>query len=125
VRRAVERRSLQLENQRLRESLGDAATRTLIGQSPSMQALRRSVAALAPTSVDILIHGETGSGKEVVARALHALSGRRGAFVALNCGALPESIVESEIFGHEAGAFTGAVKRRIGKIEHANGGTLF
>ncbi|HMC15833.1 MAG TPA: sigma-54 dependent transcriptional regulator [Albitalea sp.] len=125
VRRAVERRSLQLENQRLRESLGDAAAQTLIGQSPTMQALRRTVTALAPTSVDILIRGETGSGKEVVARALHTLSGRRGAFVALNCGALPESVIESEIFGHEAGAFTGALKRRIGKIEHANGGTLF
>jgi len=125
VRRAVERRGLQIEDHRLHESVGDAATQTLIGQSPPMQALRRTVRALAPTSVDILIHGETGSGKEVVARALHTLSGRQGAFVALNCGALPEGVIESEIFGHEAGAFTGAQKRRIGKIEHASGGTLF
>lgn len=125
VRRAVERRGLQLENRRLREQVADAGAPTLVGQSPAMQALRRMVAALAPAQVDVLIRGETGSGKEVVARALHAQSGRRGPFVALNCGALPESLIESEIFGHEAGAFTGAVKRRIGKIEHASGGTLF
>jgi two-component system C4-dicarboxylate transport response regulator DctD len=90
-----------------------------------MQAVRRLVEALAPTGVDILIHGETGCGKEVVARAIHAASGRRGPFVAINCGALPESVFESEVFGHEAGAFTGAAKRRIGRIEHACGGTLF
>jgi two-component system C4-dicarboxylate transport response regulator DctD len=83
------------------------------------------VAALAPTDVDILINGETGSGKEVVARAIHSASGRRGPFVAINCAALPESVFESEMFGHEAGAFTGAGKRRIGKIEYAHGGTLF
>ena len=75
--------------------------------------------------MDILILGETGTGKEVVAHALHARSGRPGPFVALNCGALPESVFESEIFGHETGAFTGADKRRIGKIEYASDGTLF
>ena len=75
--------------------------------------------------MDVLINGQTGSGKEVVARQLHAASGRKGPFVALNCGALPETVFESEIFGHEAGAFTGAQKRRIGKLEYANGGTLF
>lgn len=75
---------------------------------------------------DVLIYGETGCGKEVVARMLHHWSTRRqGQFVALNCAGLPETLFESEIFGHEAGAFTGAVKKRIGKIEHANGGTLF
>jgi two-component system C4-dicarboxylate transport response regulator DctD len=73
----------------------------------------------------VLIRGETGTGKEVVARLLHAASGRKGQFVAINCGALPESVFESEIFGHEAGAFTGAQKRRIGKLEYANGGTVF
>ena len=125
VRRAVERRILLAENRRLRERLPENGAHVLVGQSPAMQALRRMVAALAPAEVDVLVRGETGSGKEVVARTLHALSGRRGPFVALNCGALPESIVESEIFGHEAGAFTGAIKRRIGKIEHASGGTLF
>ena len=90
-----------------------------------MQNVRRLVANLAPTGVDILINGETGCGKEVVARAIHEASGQRGPFVAINCGALPESVVESELFGHEAGAFTGAGKRRIGRIEHASGGTLF
>jgi two-component system C4-dicarboxylate transport response regulator DctD len=90
-----------------------------------MQHIRQLVATLAPTGVDILLNGETGSGKEVVARAIHEASGRRGAFVAINCGALPETVFESELFGHEAGAFTGAGKRRIGRIEHANGGTLF
>jgi two-component system C4-dicarboxylate transport response regulator DctD len=97
----------------------------VIGQSSGMQGVRRLIGALAPTGVDILINGETGSGKEVVARAIHATSGRRGPFVAINCAALPESVFESELFGHEVGAFTGAGKRRIGKIEYANGGTLF
>src|SRR5205085_10525040 len=78
-----------------------------------------------PTDVDVLIVGETGTGKEVTARALHRASGRKGPFVAINCGALPEHVFESEIFGHEQGAFTGAQKRRIGKIEYAHHGTLF
>jgi two-component system C4-dicarboxylate transport response regulator DctD len=80
---------------------------------------------IAPAGVDILINGQTGTGKEVVARLVHAASARKGNFVAINCGALPESVFESEMFGHEAGAFTGAQKRRIGKLEYANGGTLF
>jgi len=90
-----------------------------------MRELRRLVKALGPASVDVLILGETGTGKEVVARALHEASGRRGHFVAINCGALPESVFESEVFGHEAGSFTGASKRRIGKFEYASGGTVF
>ena len=81
----------------------------LIGHSDGIQRVRRSIAALAPTDVDLLILGETGSGKEVVAHAIHAMSGRSGPFVALICGALPETIFESEMFGHESGAFTGAV----------------
>ena len=125
VRSALEKRSLLLENRRLRERLEAQGEMPVIGQSPGMQGVRRLIAALAPTDVDILINGETGSGKEVVARAIHAASGRRGPFVAINCAALPESVFESELFGHEAGAFTGAGKRRIGKIEYANGGTLF
>ena len=125
VRRAADRRLLVLENRELRERLPEHGPHTLLGQSPAMQQVRKLVAALAPTAVDLLVQGETGAGKEVVARAIHAASGRRGPFVALNCAALPESGVESELFGHEAGAFTGAVKRRIGKIEHADGGTLF
>jgi len=125
TRRALERRRLWLENCRLRDQLSMAGAMPRIGQSAAMQRVQQLIGALATTDVDILINGETGSGKEVVASAIHATSGRSGPFVALNCGALPESVFESEIFGHEAGAFTGAVKRRIGKIEYASGGTLF
>ncbi len=124
VRSALEKRALILENRQLKERLGDGISQ-IIGQAPAMQQVRSLVATLAPTGVDILINGETGCGKEVVARAIHETSGRRGPFVAINCGALPETVFESELFGHEAGAFTGAGKRRIGRIEHANGGTLF
>ncbi len=123
VRSALEKRALLRENRQLRERLGSASQ--IIGQSPAMQQVRQLVGTLAPTGVDILINGETGCGKEVVARAIHDASGRRGPFVAINCGALPETVFESELFGHEAGAFTGAGKRRIWRIEHANGGTLF
>jgi two-component system C4-dicarboxylate transport response regulator DctD len=124
VRRALERRALAGELRQLRERVPGEALASLIGPSPGMAEVRRMVAALAPLGVDVLLHGETGAGKEVVARALHAASGRSGPFVAINCGALPESIIESELFGHEPGAFTGATRRRIGKIEHANHGTL-
>ncbi|WP_017901580.1 sigma-54-dependent transcriptional regulator [Pseudomonas asplenii] len=128
VRRALALRRLVLDNRSLRLALSDRqqlATR-LLGHSPQMQRLREQIGALAATKADVLILGETGAGKEVVARALHDLSSRRnGPFVAINAGALAESVVESELFGHEPGAFTGAQKRRIGKFEFANGGTLF
>jgi two-component system C4-dicarboxylate transport response regulator DctD len=124
VKSALEKRALIVENRQLKERLASGINQ-ILGQSPVMQNIRNLVATLAPTGVDILLNGETGSGKEVVARAIHESSGRRGAFVAINCGALPETVFESELFGHEAGAFTGAGKRRIGRIEHANGGTLF
>lgn len=97
----------------------------LVGQSSGIERVRALVAQLAPVDVDILINGQTGTGKEVVARRLHAASARKGPFVAINCGALPETVFESELFGHEAGSFTSAIKRRIGKLEYANGGTLF
>jgi DNA-binding NtrC family response regulator len=98
----------------------------LIGHSPAIEGIRRLILELADTPASILIVGETGTGKELVARCLHAGgSSRTGNFVALNCGGVPESLFESEIFGHEPGAFTGASKRRIGKIEHAHKGTLF
>lgn len=97
----------------------------LVGQSPGIERVRALIAQLAPIDVDILINGQTGTGKEVVARRLHAVSGRKGPFVAINCGALPETVFESELFGHEAGSFTSAIKRRVGKLEYANGGTLF
>lgn len=125
VRRALEKRQLVLENRRLQALLTTQSDLDLIGQTPAMKEAKRRIAALAPAQVDVLILGETGTGKEVVARALHKASGRRGPFVAINCGALPESIFESEMFGHEAGAFTGAVRRRIGKLEYARGGTVF
>ncbi|MCQ4348262.1 sigma-54 dependent transcriptional regulator [Pseudomonas stutzeri] len=128
VRRALAMRRLVLENRQLRQTLSgrDALEGRLIGLSAGIVRLRQQVAALARTQADVLILGETGSGKEVVARALHDLSSRRdGPFVAINAGALAESVVESELFGHEVGAFTGASKRRIGKFEFANRGTLF
>ena len=127
ARRAMDNCALRLEVEALREQLANrhGPEALLLGSSSVMENIRRQIANLADTSADVLIHGETGTGKEVVAKALHYQSRRRdGRFVALNCGGLPESLFESEIFGHEAGAFTGAAKRRIGKIEHADGGTL-
>ncbi|WP_426164167.1 sigma-54-dependent transcriptional regulator [Pseudoduganella sp. R-34] len=126
VKRAQERRNLVLENRRLRsERAQHPDMPDLIGRSEAIEHLKVVVRNVAPTGVDILVNGQTGTGKEVMARLIHAASGRKGNFVAINCGALPESVFESEIFGHEAGAFTGAQKRRIGKLEFANGGTVF
>ena len=128
VRRALDRRNLVLENRALRDALqspGGLHTR-ILGNSPVMERLRETIANIADTDVDVLVVGETGTGKELAARCLHDFSDRRrGQFVALNCGALPEQIIESELFGHEAGAFTGAIKKRIGKIEYADKGTVF
>lgn len=127
VRRAGEKRGLVLENRQLRQSVeGEEDDLSLIGQTLVMERLRRTLKQIADTDVDVLLTGETGTGKEVVASLLHRWSRRsRGNFVALNCGALPEQIMESELFGHEPGAFTGAQKRRVGRIEHSSGGTLF
>ena len=127
VRRALEKRRLVLENRRLREAAQGADTDgLLLGETPAMQRLRRTLRHVADADVDVLVVGETGAGKEVVSAALHRWS-RRAArpFVALNCGALPEAVIESELFGHEPGAFTGAQKKRVGRIEHSSGGTLF
>ncbi len=128
ARRACDKRHLVLENRQLRRRLDEATDieRRLIGHSPAMRRLRQEVTDIADTPASVLITGETGTGKEVVARCLHDLSARaKGHFVAVNCAAIPENVFESELFGHEAGAFTGAQKRRIGKLEHASGGTLF
>jgi two-component system C4-dicarboxylate transport response regulator DctD len=126
ARRAQEKRSLVLENRRLKAAwAGHPDMPALIGQSAPTERVRTLIRTLGPTAVDVLINGKTGTGKEVVARQLHAASGRKGPFVAINCGALPEAVFESEIFGHEAGAFTSAQKRRIGKLEYAKGGTIF
>ena len=98
----------------------------LIGQSPAMQSLLETIAQVADTDATVLIEGESGTGKELVARALHTNSRRAGGpFVALNCAAVPESLLESELFGHEKGAFTGAINRKIGRFEQGDGGTLF
>lgn len=123
VRRALGHRKLVIENRSLRAQL--SSERPLLGRSPAMQRVHAFIEAIGPTRADVLIVGETGTGKEVLARALHVASRRTGPFVALNCAALPEAMFESEIFGHEAGAFTGAQHRRIGKFEYASGGTLF
>lgn len=127
VSKAIEKRRLVLENRALRETItgGKDLDDVVIGSSLAMQQLRSEIRAVADADVDVLIHGETGSGKEVVSRAIHRLSGRSAKpFVALNCGALPADIIESELFGHEKGAFTGAHERRIGKLEFADGGTV-
>lgn len=128
VRRALEKRALVLENRRLRAlAEGGEAESALVGETPAMVRLRQTIRDLADVDVDVLVLGETGSGKEVVASLLHRLSRRRRArpFVALNCGALPDTVIESELFGYEPGAFTGAQKKRVGRIEHSSGGTLF
>src|SRR5580692_1326067 len=98
----------------------------IIGDSRSLKATLQQIDLVAPTDSTVLIQGETGTGKELVARAIHRLSSRRNApFITLNCAAIPDTLLESELFGHERGAFTGAVMQRIGRFEMANGGTLF
>jgi two-component system nitrogen regulation response regulator NtrX len=124
VARALEHGRLERENANLRARL-DRQT-AIIGVSEPVRVLRDQIAKAAPTSGRVLIQGENGSGKELVARAIHALSARRdGPFVEVNCAAIPEELIESELFGHERGAFTGALARRRGKFEAADGGTLF
>ncbi|MBB6408496.1 sigma-54-dependent transcriptional regulator [Mesorhizobium sangaii] len=127
LRRASEKRRLVMENRRLREAAAQAADGLpLIGEALAIRRLRETLRQIADMDVDVLVEGETGTGKEVVADLLHRWGRRRAKpFVALNCGALPETVIESELFGHEAGAFTGAQRRRIGRIEHSSGGTLF
>jgi DNA-binding NtrC family response regulator len=120
---ALERRRLELEVEALRQDLG--ADSPLVGSSPAMQRLKDAMARIAPIPSPVLITGESGSGKEIVARTVHASSGVKGAFLAINCAALPADLVESELFGHERGAFTGAVTMRKGAFESAAGGTLF
>jgi len=128
IRRACEKRRLMLENLRLQQSLASRSVleARLIGISPAIQRLRRELLALAELDTNVIIYGETGTGKELVAQCLHEYSTRgKKQFVPINCGAIPENLIESELFGHEAGAFTHAAKRRIGKFEYASGGTLF
>src|SRR6186713_1976828 len=124
VRNALRQRRLELENLALRARVD--RHETMIGESHAIRQLREQVAMAAPTNGRVLIYGENGTGKELVARTVHALSRRRNnAFVELNCAAIPEDLIESELFGHVRGAFTGAVADRRGKFEAADGGTIF
>ncbi len=127
IKRAGAQRRLAVENEELRRQLSfRGVLGNLIGQSTAMQEIFALIRQVAPTSAAVLITGESGTGKELVARALHANSRRSaGPFVAINCAALPETLIESEIFGHEKGSFTGAFERRVGAMEAAQHGTLF
>ena len=126
VRKALDHRRVKAENVRLRENLEEVQAVELVGQSKGMQKVLELTRTVAPTDTTVLIHGESGTGKELVARAIHNLSPRRFMpFVALHCGALTETLLESELFGHEKGAFTGAQYRKKGKFEVAEGGTVF
>ena len=117
--------SLEWENRALREDVG-SGFEELLGVSPAMQVVYDMIRRVAGSSVPVLITGETGTGKELVARAIHRQSPRKeGPFVAINCGAIPETLIESELFGHEKGSFTGAYKLQKGKVEFADQGTLF
>jgi two-component system response regulator HydG len=125
VRKAAERHALVEENRSLRKELSALRHRAIVGSSAALrQALEMAVQA-APSTANVLVLGQSGTGKELLARHIHEHSGRTGPFVGVNLAALPETIVESELFGHEKGAFTGAVARRVGRIGQAAGGTLF
>ena len=126
--RALEKRRLTLELATVRQALAhrDNIEARILGRSPAIERLRRMILELADADANALILGETGTGKELVARSLHDYGHRKAKnFAAINCAGIPELLFESEVFGHEAGSFTGAIKRRIGKIEYARGGTLF
>jgi DNA-binding NtrC family response regulator len=129
IQRIGKFRALLSENQRLREQLKDVHGQGLpgvIGQSRAMQTVVKTVRTVAPTDASVLIEGESGTGKERIARAIHQLSARKDkSFVALSCGALPDTLLETELFGHEKGAFTDAQKLRRGRFEVADGGTIF
>jgi two-component system, NtrC family, response regulator len=126
VARAERIFDLEAENRRLLEAAAASPIDGIIGSSPEMLRVLRNIEKMAPTNVAVLLRGESGTGKELLARAVHKLSARaREPFVPINCAAIPETLLESELFGHEKGAFTGALKQTIGKIESANRGTLF
>ena len=126
VQKAMEKQALVAENRDLKAQLAALGPRTLVGQSPAFRAFMDVLAQAAPSTATVLLIGESGTGKELAARYLHEASARaKGPFVAVNAAALPESILEAELFGVEKGAFTGAVARKEGRFERANGGTLF
>ncbi len=127
IARALRRQSLEVENEALRQQLDKRyGLENIIGESPAMQEVLETVRQVAPSKANVLITGESGTGKELIARAIHQLSPRaRYPLVAVHCAGLPRELIESELFGHEKGAFTGAHERRIGRVEQAQGGTLF
>jgi two-component system NtrC family response regulator len=126
LQRAAYLSNLEQENRALQQQAGQNDFEGLMGNSAQMQELFRMIRRVGPSDVPVLITGDSGTGKELVARAIHRQSGRKGqAFVAINCGAIPETLLESELFGYEKGAFTGATQQRKGRIEGARGGTLF
>src|SRR6185295_8190801 len=126
VRKAAERQSLVEENRSLRREIKLLTRREIVGTSPTLRRVLDVANQAAPSSATVLVLGESGTGKELLARYIHERSSRaRGAFIAVNCAAIPETILEAELFGHERGAFTGAVGRREGRFAKASGGTLF
>jgi DNA-binding NtrC family response regulator len=127
VSRCAERYRLLQDNANLRASVTQAyQVEQIIGQSPNMHELRQLIRSVAPTDATVLILGESGTGKELIAGALHSLSHRRqNNYIRINCAAIPENLLESELFGHEKGSFTGAVKQKLGRVEEAHGGTIF
>lgn len=126
VRRIAHQRQLEAELARARSILSEVEPTRMVGKSPVIHRLRERIATIAESDANVLILGESGTGKEIVARALHDQSARRARpFVPVNCAAFPETLLEAELFGHERGAFTGAVKRREGRFKAAHGGTLF
>lgn len=126
IQRAIDKLSLEWENRRLRQQLDISTAVEIVGESDAIKRVKSLIAKVAPTDVTVLLTGESGTGKELVARTIHKQSPRRdGPFITMNCAAIPRDLVESELFGHEKGAFTGATEKRQGKFELADGGTLF
>ena len=126
IQRAFFLHNLQLENRRMQQSQADSPLAGVISRDPGMSKVCRTIEKVAPTSASVMLLGESGTGKEVLARAIHALSPRaKERFMAINCAAIPENLLESELFGYEKGAFTGAAKQTKGKVELAHGGTFF
>ncbi len=126
IQRAIDKLSLEWENRQLRQQLDISTGGEILGESEAIKHVKRLIAKVAPTDVTVLLTGESGTGKELVAQTIHSQSLRRnGPFITMNCAAIPRDLVESELFGHEKGAFTGATEKRQGKFELADGGTLF
>jgi two-component system NtrC family response regulator len=125
VARAFHLHEIEEENRRLETGAGSAVLGSIITAAPEMLKVAKTIERVANADVSVMLLGASGTGKELLARAVHDRSGRKGAFIAINCAAIPENLLEAELFGYERGAFTGAVKSNVGKIELAEGGTLF